>query len=133
MLIKWTEDLSVGNEKLDQEHQRWIEILNDFYDGLKAGKSKEKLEELVLAMLDYTKYHFANEEKYMDAVNFPGIEEHKQTHAEYVEKITAYYEKMKTGKLILSLEVTNFLKSWLINHIKGVDQQYANYVAKLNN
>lgn len=133
MLIQWTEDLSVGNESLDKEHQRWIEILNDFYEGLKAGKSKEKLEELILAMIDYTKYHFKNEEEYMASVNFPGLEEHKQAHAEYVDKINGYYDKLKNGKMLLTLEVTNFLKSWLINHIKGVDQQYADYVAKHHN
>ena len=129
MLIKWKEDLSVGIESLDKEHQRWIEILNDFYEGLKAGKSKEKLEELILAMIDYTRYHFKNEEEYMASVNFPELEEHKQAHAEYVEKINDYYEKLKTGKMLLTLEVTNFLKSWLINHIKGIDQQYADFVA----
>ncbi|MFO8002581.1 MAG: bacteriohemerythrin [Marinilabilia sp.] len=130
MLIKWTKDLSVGNESLDKEHQRWIEILNDFYEGLKEGQSKEKLEELIVAMIDYTRYHFKNEEDFMASVNFPGLEDHKKAHEEYVEKITGFYDKMKNGKLILSLEVTNFLKSWLINHIKGVDQQYADYVAK---
>lgn len=132
MLIQWSDDLSVGNEKLDKEHKKWIEILNNFYEGLKAGQSKEKLEELVLGMLDYTKYHFTNEETFMRSVNYPGLEDHQKTHAEYVEKIKTYYEKIKSGKLILSLEVTNFLKSWLINHIKGVDQQYADYIAKKN-
>ncbi|MGM0376884.1 MAG: bacteriohemerythrin [Bacteroidota bacterium] len=133
MLIRWTEDLSVGNESLDKEHQRWIEILNDFYEGLKAGKSKEKLEELILAMIDYTKYHFKNEEEFMASLDFPGLEEHKQAHQEYVDKINGYYEKLKNGKMLLTLEVTNFLKSWLINHIKGVDQQYADFVAKQHN
>lgn len=127
MVIKWTADLSVKNDGLDKEHQRWIEILNEFYLGLMAGKSKDKLEELVVAMLDYTKYHFSSEEKYMASINYPGLDEHKAIHASYVEKITEFHDKIKNGKLIVSLEVTNFLKTWLINHIKGTDMQYANY------
>jgi hemerythrin len=127
MLIKWTEDLSVGHETLDQEHQKWIAILNDFYQGLKDGKSKEKLIELVVAMLDYTKYHFSSEEKYMKSINFPDFDEHKEKHDFYVNRITEFHDKIKERKMILSLEVTNFLKTWLINHIKGTDQNYARF------
>lgn len=127
MLIKWTEDLSVGHEILDKEHQKWIAILNDFYQGLKDGRSKEKLIELVVAMLDYTKYHFASEEKYMKSINFPDFDKHKEKHDFYENRITEFHDKIKEGKMILSLEVTNFLKTWLINHIKGTDQNYARF------
>lgn len=127
MLIKWTEDLSVGNETLDKEHQKWVAILNNFYQGLMEGKSKEKLSELIVAMLDYTKYHFANEERYMKSINYPDFAEHKEKHDFYVSRITEFYEKVKNGKMVLSLEVTNFLKTWLINHIKGTDQNYARF------
>ncbi|MDG5799612.1 bacteriohemerythrin [Marinilabiliaceae bacterium ANBcel2] len=125
MLIKWTPDLSVKNEQLDKEHQKWISILNDFYQGLMDGKPKEKLEELVVAMLDYTRYHFSNEEQFMTSINYPDIESHKEKHSYYISRIEEFYSKIKSEKLILSLEVTNFLKNWLINHIKGTDQQYA--------
>ena len=130
MPVKWTADLSVKNETLDAEHQKWIEILNNFYQGLMDKKPKEKLLELVTAMLDYTKYHFASEEKYMKSINYPNLSEHQEKHRFYEGKIKEYYERIKDDKMILSLEVTNFLKTWLINHIKGVDQQYADFNEK---
>ncbi|MGQ1947027.1 bacteriohemerythrin [Geofilum sp. OHC36d9] len=127
MYIEWTQDLSVGNDQIDKEHQRWIEILNDFYVGLKEGKSSEKLQELILAMLDYTKYHFANEESYMKQIHYPKLAQHQKLHREYVEKIESFHEKIKAGRLLLTIEVTNFLKTWLINHIKGVDHGYMRF------
>lgn len=130
MAIRWTDDLSVKNEMLDAEHQKWILILNDFYQGLMDKKPKEKLLELVIAMLDYTKYHFASEEKYMKSINYPKLAEHQEKHRFYEAKISEYHERIKEGKMLLSLEVTNFLKTWLINHIRGVDQQYAAFSAK---
>jgi len=36
-----------------------------------------------------------------------------------------FYDKYQSGKLILSLEVTNFIKEWITNHIKQEDKQYA--------
>lgn len=125
MTIEWTPELSVKDTTIDQQHQKWIQLLEDFYDGIKAGKSKETLEELILGMLDYTKYHFNYEEEHMAKIGYPKLDAHKKLHADYIAKIEEYHDRIKSGKLIISLEVTGYLKTWLLNHIKGEDQQYA--------
>jgi hemerythrin len=129
MLIDWTPELSVGNEQLDAEHRHWVDLLNTFYLSLKSGESPEKLQGLIDGMIAYTKFHFASEEKYMIATKFPDFEGHKEKHELYLAKLMEYDEKLKAGKFVLSLEVTNYLKSWLVNHIKGADKQYAKFAA----
>jgi hemerythrin len=130
MLIQWTPELSVDNASLDAEHQEWIRLLNEFYIGLKSGEPNQKLEILITGMINYTNYHFANEEKYMTTNHFPDFESHKEKHELYVAKLKEYHDKIKEGKLVISIEVTNYLKSWLLNHIKGSDQQYARFINK---
>ena len=125
MRLQWTTELSVRNSKIDNEHQRWIELFNNFYTGIAEGKTKERLEELILGMLDYTRYHFSSEETFMQSINYPNIQKHTGEHAAFIKKIEEFHQKFISGKLILSLEVTNFLKTWLVNHIKGSDMQYA--------
>ncbi len=125
MFIEWTPVLSVKNETIDKQHQQWIKLLDDFYEGIRLGKSKEVLEQLILGMLDYTRYHFKEEEQHMKKIGFRDLEKHKALHAEYIQKIEDYHERLMNGRLILSLEVTAYLKTWLINHIKGADQRYA--------
>lgn len=127
MRLEWTPDLSVNNNKIDREHKQWIELFNNFYDGVVDKKPKEKLEELILGMLDYTKYHFKSEEEFMQSINYPGITEHKENHAIFINKIEEFHKKISGGKFIISVEVTNFLKTWLINHIKGTDIKYARF------
>jgi len=90
-----------------------------------TNSSKERLEELIGGMTDYAKTHFANEEEYMLSINYPELEAHKQLHQEFIDKVNDYTTRLKSGKLILSIEVTNYLKQWLTNHIKGMDQHYA--------
>lgn len=125
MRLQWTTDLSVRNSRIDTEHQRWIELFNNFYSGIAEGKPKERLEELILGMLDYTRYHFNSEETLMQSINYPDIQKHKEEHAAFISKIEEFHQKFVNGKMLLSLEVTNFLKNWLVNHIKGSDMQYA--------
>lgn len=126
----WTNNLSVGNADIDREHQQLFALLDDFYQGIKEGSPKLKLQELIQGLLDYTNVHFTREEQYMQRINYPNLEHHRQQHQVFINKANEFYDKITNGKLILSLEVTNFLKNWLVQHIKGADQNYARYVSQ---
>ncbi len=126
----WTNKLSVGNADIDREHQQLFGLLDDFYQGIKEGSPKLKLQELIQGLLDYTRVHFAREEQYMQRIQYPHLEHHREQHQMFINKANEFYDKITNGKLILSLEVTNFLKNWLVEHIKGADQSYAKYVTQ---
>jgi hemerythrin len=38
-------------------------------------------------LIDYTQYHFSTEEKYMLEYAYPGYEQHKAEHEEFIDKI----------------------------------------------
>ena len=124
-MIKWTSEYQMNIPDIDKEHQSLFEKLNEFYDGMENGSSKERLGELIKGLLDYAKIHFSNEEKYMESIGFPGLEKHRKEHESFIRKATEFYDKYQSGKLILSLEVTNFIKEWITHHIKSEDKQYA--------
>jgi hemerythrin len=130
MLIQWTSEFSVGNEMLDNEHKEWIRLLNEFYEGIKEHEVAESLDKLIYGMIAYTQYHFGHEEKHMLAIHYPDYESHKEKHDLYLSKLLEFRDKIKAGKPVLALEVINYLKSWLVNHIKGSDLQYARFEAK---
>lgn len=127
----WTNELSVNNIQIDNEHKQLFSLIDKFYKGIRDNSPKERLEELILGLVNYTKTHFANEEVHMAKMNYPDLESHKQLHAQFVDKVYSYHERLTNRKMLLSIEVTNFLKDWLINHIKGSDQQYAAFEESL--
>ena len=124
-MIKWTSEYEVKIPEIDNEHYSLFEKLNEFYQGLEDGSSKERLGQLIKGLLDYAKVHFSNEEKYMESIGFPGLDKHREEHEAFIQKASEFYDKYQSGKLILSLEVTNFIKEWITNHIKEEDKQYA--------
>jgi methyl-accepting chemotaxis protein/hemerythrin len=49
------------------------------------------------------------------------------THKSFVNKVIEFEEKILSGKAAVTMEVMNFLKDWLVKHIKGVDRKYSGF------
>ena len=92
---------------------------------MSQGKSKDVLAKILNELVDYTKIHFATEEKILEQNKYPKLASHKQEHVNLTNQFLALKHDFENGKVTISIEVLTFLKDWLKNHILGVDQQYS--------
>jgi len=127
-LIAWTPQLSVDIREIDEQHQRLIDIINEMFDALKAARGKEAVEIVLPKLVDYTKVHFANEERLMQKHGYPGYVKHKGLHDTLTKKVVEYADRVKEGKSTAAVELMDFLKNWLTKHIVGVDKKYSPYL-----
>lgn len=75
--------------------------------------------------MQYTKLHFAREEKFFAQTGYPDAAAHKQEHDDLTRQVLEVQRKYARGtSAALSLEVMQFLKNWLLHHIQGSDQRY---------
>jgi len=125
LFMEWTENFSVKVPSIDEQHKKFIGLINDFYSGFNEKSIKERMTELIRGLKDYAVYHFSTEEKYMEMYNFPGYKSHKSEHEIFIEKISGISERYESCRLVVSLEITNFIKDWLTNHILGTDKKYS--------
>lgn len=128
-LFNWDDDLSVGIKELDEHHQKLIELVNKLHGMMKIGKGREVIEKVLQRLFDYAKVHFSIEESYMQKANFPYLEQHKQEHSKLVNKLNKFDNDMKQGKATLTIELLNFLKDWLSDHIKKSDKKYSSFLS----
>jgi hemerythrin-like metal-binding protein len=63
----------------------------------------------------------------MQQYAYPYYKNHKREHDLFIAKVAEVEEKLKSGQLILSLEMTMFLKDWLKKHIQGTDMKYSDF------
>lgn len=122
--LNWDDSLSVGVRSLDQQHQKLIDMINQLHDAMKERKAKEQLSSIIKGLVDYTTRHFADEERYFDKFNYPDAAAHKQDHQKFVKEVQDFKTKFEKENLALSIQIMNFLKDWLVKHIKGADQKY---------
>ena len=125
-LMEWSDDLSVGVDQFDDEHKKLINIINELFESMRTGRAQDALGSILNQLVDYTKTHFANEEQAMQEAGYSGYAAHKAKHDALTQRVAEVQKKYQSGaKAILTIEVMNFLKSWLVEHIQGEDKKYA--------
>ena len=121
--IQWSDDLSVGIDLIDQQHQMLIERINDVSAAVEAHHGVEKIAKTLDFLVEYTRFHFSTEEQHMRTHGYPGLEEHHTKHEELKSTLADmerdFREEGATYGLADSLNT--LLGNWLIRHIKGVD------------
>jgi len=129
MIINWEEKYSVKVQELDDHHKQLVNLMNELYEAIKSGNSTTEISVILDKLIDYTKFHFSSEEKFMIKCGYPGYDKHKSAHEQFVNKILEYQIEFKEGNLLLGMDVMNFLIKWLIRHISIEDKKYGIYFA----
>jgi hemerythrin len=124
-LIQWTNALSTGIKRIDDQHKRFIVLINKSNDLVEAKNNKALIKELPI-LLDYARTHFSTEEEIFDKYSYPYSNEHKIAHLKLLEKAISFYDKAEKGEAI-GKEFMVFLKDWLVNHLKKHDFKYSKY------
>lgn len=128
-LMTWNEKLSVGVRQLDDDHKHLVGMVNHLYEGMRAGHAKAVLGPILDELVEYTKVHFGHEEAMFAKTQFPGAVAHKAEHDKLTQQVLDIQTRYKAGALgILSLEVMDFLKAWLVNHIQCEDKHYTHHL-----
>ncbi len=129
-LIEWKDEYSVGVQQIDVQHKRLFEILNEFYDDIMAIRGQEVLQKVVNDLSEYAVIHFKTEEDIMTKIGYPDYDAHKKEHETFVQKVIDLQKNLQGGGFVLSIDVLNFLKDWLVHHILKVDKQYTEFFHK---
>ncbi len=128
-VIEWSEELSVGIDSIDQQHQILIGLINDLNTAMAKGEANEMIGNILLRLADYTRHHFSYEEKLFEQHDYPDTARHKRQHSDLIDQISALKERFETELSgSVGLEIMQFLKSWLTNHIKKTDKAYSEYL-----
>ena len=91
------------------------------------GKGKQILRVIIRQLIDYSEIHFQTEEIYFDKFEFPEADSHKKEHADFIQKVSDFKDGIERSQLGISVDVMQFLSSWLKDHIMKTDKQYSSF------
>jgi hemerythrin len=130
MQLKWTQDFSVGVDKIDSQHKELFERINNLDAAMRQGSAKEEVVRLIEFLDKYVIIHFGTEEKHMTDYNYPGYSLHKAKHDWFKKEFSDIQTKLDTGGITPDLIVlsNNLLITWFSNHIRTIDLMLGSFL-----
>ena len=131
MVIEFDDNLITGNETIDAQHKELITRISAFVSACEEGDSKVKAIKMLDYLDEYTQFHFNDEEKLQESVNYPELAKHHEKHEEFKSTIQTLYEFLDEheGPNDRFTElVKEKVVEWLFNHIKTFDRSVAEYI-----
>ncbi|MGA2448224.1 MAG: bacteriohemerythrin [Polyangiaceae bacterium] len=132
-LIDWNKDrFTVQIKQFDDEHQELIRLINDLHAAMKGGKSRDLMGYTLNKLVEYTKTHFSNEEAVLARHGYPELAPHRKQHVDFTRQVAEFQRQFGSGETAVTVDVMEFLRTWLVDHIQKSDRSYATFLASKN-
>ena len=126
-MIEFDNTLLTHVDEMDEQHRRLIDLLNDVYKLLKEGKREEAVKFFADQVVAYTEYHLSEEEKFMQEIDYPELEQHKKLHEIFRREIYNLAPLVEKGDPQAFKQALSYAWGWLYNHIAKTDKKYGIY------
>ncbi len=128
-LIEWSDKYRIGIKTIDAQHKQLIELINELNVAMATGESTNVLSDILSGLTQYTRIHFAYEEKLLEIHGYPQTVEHQQEHHKMISQVEQFNQQfMLDPTSAISLELMQYLTNWLTNHILVTDKEYVEFL-----
>lgn len=129
--LRWDAKYATGHAGIDAQHQELFRRTGELHAAMQEGRGRASILELIGFLAEYTTRHFSAEEAVMRTAGYPGIADHQQLHRELLGQVADLHKRATANEPLRTMEVSEFLASWLKHHILEIDHQYIPYVRRM--
>ena len=121
--FEWRAEYNTNIRAVDDDHHELLNRVNELHAAIIKGQPGEILEETLEFLIAYTVNHFAREENLMREYGYPEYETHRRKHIDLTEQVYDIKRRIQAGEMEIYMQVFDFLKEWIINHILTEDRK----------
>ncbi|MFA9380063.1 MAG: bacteriohemerythrin [Acetanaerobacterium sp.] len=128
----WDDSFKIGVPLIDLQHKTLFDAMDALYAACSEGKGRQEVAKTAEFLENYVIEHFAEEEGLQKRSAYPKYPEHKKIHEDFIVQVKSLKKDIaEHGVTIMSVATMNtMLSGWLLNHIKYMDTELAQYVKK---
>ena len=113
---------------LNEQHRKLFDTLKELYNAMEDKSDKAALLRIINNLSLYIKEHLDAEEALLEKYNYRELEEQREQHKLFVDKIEEFKKDFENNKFMLYFDMAIFLKSWIANHIEEIDKKYSDFL-----
>jgi len=132
--FQWGEHFLTGLSEVDEQHYELVQIINRLGEHFTDNDIVfDDIEEAYNELVDYTEYHFTEEEEMMhqSGVDERHIKVHKEIHKSFIAEVTYMHAGISADNVESANDLLEFLIHWLGYHILGTDQNMARQIRSI--
>ncbi len=127
--FEWQDFYSVGIPEIDEQHRTLFTMINELAECIEGSGVSAACREDTTRLLDYTRFHFQQEEKMLSGFGYGRLEEQRSEHARLLSEL---------GKLVAAgagerpgaQSPSEFFKDWLIDHTLLEDRRFKVFISQ---
>jgi hemerythrin len=130
MIPEWREEFSIGDPKIDAQHQQLLEQMRRLSDRVSSGTHQE-VSEVLDFLGHYVVDHFRDEERLMQESHYPFLQQHVHEHHTfhvYYLKLRTEIENGNSDPTYICFRIQLLLVDWLINHTTKTDRHLGSFL-----
>lgn len=124
-MFNMKEEYKTGIENIDEQHEKLFEIGERAYQLLKdkyINDKFDKIVDIIRELREYTIYHFAEEEAYMESIKYKRLFTQKMDHISFIKMLDEInLNEIDNNQDEYIMELLTFLNDWLVKHILEKD------------
>jgi hemerythrin len=116
--------------EIDEEHKELVARMNRLAGRIKSG-DLSGIDEILVFLEGYVRFHFDNEERMMRTVSYPLINEHLQEHRTFSQQYVNLKRDIASGlhdPLYLGFRIQLFLFDWWAAHMTKTDRHLGKFI-----
>jgi hemerythrin len=119
----------IGIAEIDGQHRRLFELLGEMKGWSGTDLEHAAALDILDSLTEYAQVHFAVEESVMRMLHYPQTAAHIVEHQRFADALDVFRHRLLKEQR--SVDLVEFIKSWLVEHIDRADRAYvAFFLAK---
>jgi hemerythrin len=127
-MFEWQESYKIGVGSIDAQHQILFQTAARLRDAMLAGNGKAAVGPILERLVKYTESHFAHEERLMHLYKYPHLAAHKAQHDALARQVRDFQARCQSGQATITVQLLQFLKNWLVGHIRESDLKLVPFI-----